>query len=121
MGCSLRFADVSSKLIPGIGNHQFVESTIRDGISMICKGYTEADNRFLKPYDANKPTSYIIYHIYLDATSMKQLLPTEIRDWVNPKDFNLGNYSNGSSIISCSLKVDLDYPDELHDLCNDIF
>ena len=52
---------------------------------------------------------------------MKQLLPTEIRDWVNPKDFNLGNYSNGSSIISCSLKVDLDYPDELHDLCNDIF
>ena len=88
---------------------------------MICKGYTEADNRFLKPYDTNKPTSYIIYHIYLDATSMKQLLPTEIRDWVNPKDFNLGNYSNGSSIISCSLKVDLDYPDELHDLCNDIF
>ena len=51
-------------------------------------------------YDANKPTSYIIY---LDANniyehSMMQLLPTEIIDRVNPKDFNLDNYFNDSPI-----------------------
>ena len=35
----------------------------------------------------------------------------------NLKDFNLDNYSN-SSLIVCFLEVDLDYPDELHDLHN---
>ena len=47
---------------------------------MICKGYAEANNKFLKSNDANKPTSYIRY---LDANnsygnSMIQLLPTDI-------------------------------------------
>ena len=41
---------------------------------------------------------------------MVQLLPTEILDWVNPKYFNLDNYSNDSP-IGCFLEVDLDYPD----------
>ena len=49
---------------------------------------------------------------------MIQLLPTEILDWVNPKEFNLDNYSNDSP-IGCFLGVDLYYPDELHDLHND--
>ena len=47
-----------------------------------------------------------------------QLLPTEILDWVNPKDFNLDNYSNDST-LGCFLEVDLDYPAELHDFHND--
>ena len=46
---------------------------------------------------------------------MMQLLPTEISDWVNPKDFNLDNYSNNSP-VGCFLEVDFNYPDELHDL-----
>ena len=37
---------------------------------------------------------------------MMQLLPTEILDWVNPKDFNLDNYSNKSQ-IGCFLEVDM--------------
>ena len=49
---------------------------------------------------------------------MVQLLPIEILDWVNPKDFNLNNYSKDSP-IGCFLEVHLDYPDELHDLHND--
>ena len=49
---------------------------------MICKGYAGANNNFLKSYNDNKPTSYIIY---LDANnlygySMMQLSPTEILD-----------------------------------------
>ena len=61
--------------------------------------------------------------MYLDAInlyghSMLQLQPTEILDWVNPKDFNLDHCSY-RSIISCFLEVDLGYPDRLHDLHND--
>ena len=47
-----------------------------------------------------------------------QLLPTRILHWVNPRDFNLDNYSNNTP-IGCFLEADLDYPDELHDLHND--
>ena len=58
---------------------------------MICKGCAVANNKFLKLPGANKLTSYIIYldvnHFY--GHSMMQLLPTEILDWVNPKDFNI--------------------------------
>ena len=84
----LRFTDVNLKLISDIEKYQFVESTIREGISMICKGYAEANNKFLKSCDANKPTSY---NIYLDANSfyeqsMMQFFPTKILDWINPKD-----------------------------------
>ena len=39
-------------------------------------------------------------------------------DWVNPKDFNLDNHSINTP-IGCFLEVDLDYPDELHDLHHD--
>ena len=48
-----------------------------------------------------------------DATS-----PIEIIDWVNLNNFNLYNYSNDST-IGCFLEVDLDYPNEQHDLHDD--
>ena len=66
----------------------------------ICKGYAEPNKKFWKSYDANKPTPYVIY---LDANnlyghSMMQFLPTDILDRVNPKDFNLDNYSDKGPI-----------------------
>ena len=88
---------------------------------MLCKGYAEANNKLLKSHNTNKPTSYIIYldanNLYVYMDTMTQPLPTEILDWVNPKDFSLDNYSNDCP-IGCSLEVVLDYPDELHDLHN---
>ena len=58
--------------------------------------------QFLKSCDANKTTSYVIY---LDGNnlcghSMMQRLPTEILNWVNPKDFNIDNCSNDSQLGS---------------------
>ena len=93
---------------------------VRGGISLNCKGYAQANNKFVKSYDTNKLTSYIKY---LDANnlcghSMMQLLPTEIFDSFDSKDLSLDNYSKDSS-IGCFLEADLDYPDELHDLHND--
>ena len=46
---------------------------------------------------------------------MIKLLPIEILDWVNSKDFNLDNYSDDSP-VGCFLEADLDYP---HDYRND--
>ena len=92
----LRFRVVDLKIMSDIEKFQFVERTIRGGTSIICKGHDEASNKFLKSYDANKPTSCIIYvhanNLY--GYSMMQLLPTDIHDRINPKDFNLDNCSN---------------------------
>ena len=90
----LRFTYVNLKLISDIKKYQLVESTIMGGISMICKGYAEANNQLLKSYDANKPTTHIKY---LDTNnlyrhSMMQLLLTEILDWVDPKNFYLDKF-----------------------------
>ena len=69
-----------------------------------------------------KPTPYIIYldsnNLYGNA--LMQLLLTEILYWVMQKHFNLNNYPNNSP-IGCFFKVDIDYPDELHNLYNNYF
>ena len=57
----MRFTYVNLELISDIEKYQFIENTMRSGISMICKGYVKANNKLMKSYDANKPTSYIIY------------------------------------------------------------
>ena len=78
----LRLKDVNLKLISDIERYQFVESIARGAISMICKGYAQVNNKFLKSYNANKSTSLII-HINannLYGYSMMQLLPTKILD-----------------------------------------
>ena len=65
------FSDFDLKLVSDIEKYQFIESTIRGGMSMIYNGYAEANKKFLKSYDANKPTSYILYlaanKIYVDT------------------------------------------------------
>ena len=50
----LRFPDVNLKLISDIGQYQFVESTVRGGVSMIFKGYAKVYNNLFKSYDAKK-------------------------------------------------------------------
>ena len=52
----LRFTDVNLKLISDSEKYPFLESMIRRGILMICMGYAEANNKFLKLYDTSKPT-----------------------------------------------------------------
>ena len=53
----LRFTNVNLKLISDFENYQFIESTIRGGISLICKVYAvyaEAHNKLLNSYYVEK-------------------------------------------------------------------
>ena len=77
---------------------------------MICESHAEANDKFLKFYDPNKSKLCIIYldANYLHEPSIMGLLPNEILDWFNPEKADLDFY------LSCFLKVDLDYPDALH-------
>ena len=57
----LRFTGTNLKLISDIEKYELIKSSIRSGISLICKGYTETANKCLKSSDANEPTSHIKY------------------------------------------------------------
>ena len=93
---------------------------IRSGNFIISKGYAEVNNKFLKSYDSNKPTSYIVYldtnNLYVQY--MMQLFPFEILDWVHPEK-NILDIYGGDSLIDCFLEVGLNYCDEVYDLHND--
>ena len=77
----------------------------------------------MEEYDENAPSKYIMY---LDANNlyswaMSQYLPTGTFRWKTDKETNkidLGKYrANGKKALI--LEVDLEYPEELHDLRND--
>ena len=60
------------------------EKGIRGGITHISKRYAEANNKYMKDYNPDKPTSYIQY---LDSNNlygcaMSQKLPTHGSKWL---------------------------------------
>ena len=56
-----RFTCVTIKLILDIEKYQLIESMIRRAMSMICKGYAEANNKILRSYNPRTRTPYIRY------------------------------------------------------------
>ena len=57
----LRLTDINLKLISDIYWRVPIYWTHNNwGLSMVCKRYTEGNNKFLKPYDAEKLTSFMI-------------------------------------------------------------
>ena len=106
-----------------INTFQFIEKGIRGGVSYIANRHGQANNKYLRLYDEHKPSKYIMY---LDANNvygwaMSQHLRTGGFKWLNEEridKLDLAKY-NESSTKRIILKVDLEYPEELHDLHND--
>ena len=77
----------------------------------------------MKEYDEKMSSKYIMY---LDANNlyglaMSQYLPTGNFKWMTDKEIskiNLGKYKAGGK-NGLILEVDLEYPQELHDMHND--
>jgi hypothetical protein len=101
----------------------FCEQGIRGGISMICNRYAKANNKYMKDYDNQSPSTYIASwdanNLYGKAMSEK--LPVGKYRWLSAKDianfdiFTISDDSNIGYIVEC----DLEYPEKLHDLYND--
>ena len=101
--------------------YQFVEKGMRGGVSYIANRYGKANNKYMTEYDETAPEKHIMY---LDANNlygwaMSQYLPTGGFKWFNPEDFLLLDDYTDDSDKGLILEVDLEYPDELHDLHND--
>ena len=119
----LKMTDIKLELMVDIDMFQFIEKGMRGGTSYIANRYGEANNKYMKNYDDKIPSKYIMY---LDANNlygwaMSQYLPTGNFKWLSQKQIektNLGKYTENSK-KGLILEVDLEYPQELHDLHND--
>ena len=119
----LKMTNVKLELMSDINMYQFIEKGMGGGVSYIANRYSKANNKYMKKYDENAPSKYIMY---LDANnlyrwSMSQYLPTGKFRWMTNKEINkidLGKYKTDGN-KGLILEVDLEYPQELHDAHND--
>ena len=104
-----------------------VEKGIRGGICQAIHRYAKANNKYMKNYDKDIISSYLMY---LDANNlygwaMSQKLPVNGFKWVEKSRlsrFNerfIKNY-NENSDIGYFLEVDIDYLKELFNLHKDL-
>ena len=111
---------INLDLISDTDMQLFIEKGMRGGISYIAHRYAKANNKYMSDYNQGEENSYLMY---LDANNlygwaMSQPLPTGDVEWIDPEEiefFNYHEYSDKGVIV----EVDLEYPEELHDLHND--
>jgi hypothetical protein len=119
----LFLTNVNIELITNIDMFNMVSMGIRGGISMISHRYAEANNKYMKKYDAEKEKSYIWYtdanSLYGSAMSMR--LP--LNDFKFDDDVDKYTSEYVKNLVDGDhgyiLEVDLEYPDHLHELHND--
>ena len=116
----LKMTNIKLELISDVDMYQFVEKGMRGGTSYIANRYSKANNKYMKEYDEEVVEKHIMY---LDANNlygwaMSQYLPTGGFKWLNEEFLLLDDYTDDSD-KGLILEVDLEYPDELHDLHND--
>ena len=101
----------------------FIERCMRRGASYAKKIFSKANNEYCPDYDKNKPKVYINYHDMnnLYGNAMSQYLPYGGFKWVEVNNETVNRILNKSdnTLHGYFLEVDLDYPEELHDIHND--
>ena len=107
--------------ISDMDKYLFIEKGSRGGIYYIAKRYAKANNKYMSDYNSEEPSTFITYldknNLY--GWTMSEYLPYVKFRWVKNVD--------GFEVISVDeksdagylLEVNLDYPDELHELHND--
>ena len=118
----LKMTNIKLELMTDIDMFEFIEKGMCGAVSYITNRYGKANNKYMKEYDEKVPSKYIMY---LDANNlygwaMSQYLPTGNFNWMTDKEISkidLGKYqADGKKGLV--LEVDLEYPQELHDIHN---
>ena len=121
MGCNVKNNGIELEKTSDVDKYLFIEKGTRGGVSYIFKRYAKANNKYMNDYDPEKPSTFITY---LDKNNMygwsvSEYLPYGEFEWLeNIAGFNVMTI-NEKGDIGYILKVDLEYPKELHELHND--
>ena len=115
----LRMTKASIDLIQDVDMHLFVEAGMRGGVSCVSKRLAEAS-------DEPDEDGFRQFLLYLDANNlygwaMSQYLPTGEYRWLTDDEvaaFKLDAWAENDA-KGCLLEVDLEIPDEIHDLLVD--
>ena len=118
----LKLTNIKLELMTGIDMFQFIEKGMHGGVSYIANRHGKANNKYMKEYDEKAPSKYIMYlnanNLY--GWAMSQYLPTGNFKWMTDKEISkidLGKYKKDGK-KGLILEVDLEYPQELHNLHN---
>ena len=116
----LKVTGAGIELLTDPNMHLFFEENKRGGVSLAIKRHMKANNKYMKDYDPEKPDVFIAY---LDKNGLYTSILARpfsfLRfKWLTEEEIN-EMMNDHTKIKSCTLKVDLDYPEELHDLHNE--
>ena len=119
----LKMTNIKLELMTDIDMFQFIKKGMRGGVSYIANRYRKAKNKYMKEYDEKEPSKYIMYYDAnnLYGWAMSQYLLTGNFKWMSDREISkidLGKYSADSK-RGLIPEVDLEYPQELHDMRND--
>ena len=116
-----KMTSIKLEKISDIVQYLFIEKGTRGRISYIAKRYAKANNKYMNDYDQKKPSTFITY---LDKNNLygwivSKYLPYGEFRWVkNVDEFDVMSI-NEKSDTGYFLEVNLEYPDQLHELQND--
>ena len=121
----LKMTNINLELLSETNMLLMFEKGIRGGISIISNRYGEANNKYMgNRFNKNELNKYLMY---LDANNlygcaMSKKLPTHGFKWLTIGEME--NLFNNQVVqvwekTPCILEVDLEYPENLHDLHND--
>ena len=120
----LKMTDINLELLSDPDMLLMIEKGIRGGVSIISNRYGKANNKYMKGFNKNKLSKFLMLldknNLYGRGMSMK--LPTHGFKWLTNREIE--NIFNNQVVqvfekTPCILEVDLEYPEDLHDLHND--
>ena len=122
---SLKKTEVKLELLTDNDMLMVFEDGIRGGICQASHRYVKANNKYMKNYDKNKESSFIIYDdaINLYGWSMSKKLPVDGFKWVYDSSIFTENFIKNydeESDIGYLFAVDVEYPRNLHNLRSDL-
>ncbi len=115
----LNYTHLELELLTDVNKYFYLVRGIRGGVSMVCKRFSEANNKYLNNYDKDKPSKYIFYidcnNLY--GKAMLDPLPYKNFRWMKKDEFNLQEILDTSvdSDVGYILECTLVYPKSLHD------
>ena len=121
----LKMTNINLELLSDPNMLLMFEKGIRGGISMISNRYGKANNKYMgKNFNKNELNKYLMY---LDAnnlygSAMSEKLPIHSFKWLSSGEMERLFNNRVVQIwekTPCILEVDLEYPEDLHDLHND--